>query len=158
MTQDKTKTTPLQNAIIVSSIVGSIMSSYDVTIPEERKKPINEIRRRIKKFMYRRSRSNKKEFLESIKIADSIWRDTVNYFAEKHLKIDAVFTILGLYNKYADEMSKYANVREKQMERYSYDANSGEVEFTSYEVSDYMLEKLSKITGKQNKKLNLLKG
>jgi len=154
----KTNTTPLQNAIIISSIIGSIMSNYDNSVKEERTKPIAEIRRRIKKFMFRRSRSNAKEFHEAIAVANAAWQNAVNHFVGKGLKIDAVSTVIRLYDLYADAMSRYANIHEKQMERYANGAYSGDIELTSYEVSDYILDQLSAVTGVKRRRLNLLKG
>ena len=151
-------TTPLQNAIIISSIIGSIMSHYDPALAADRKKPINEIRRRIKKFMFSRSRSSAKEFHEAIAVANAAWENAVNHFADKNIKIDAVSTVIRLYDLYADAMSRYANIHEKQMERYANGAYSGEIELTSYEVSDYILDQLSEVTGVKRRRLNLLKG
>jgi len=152
-------TTPLQNAIIISSVIGSLMSNYDVTLAADRKKPINEIRRRIKKFMFKRSRSNAKEFHEAIKLSDIAWRNSVNHFAEKNLKIDAVSTVIRLYDLYADVMSRYANIHDKQMEAYAYGSSlqNVDIEQASYEVSDYIIEQLSVFTGIKRKRLNLLK-
>jgi len=149
-------TTQLQNAIMISSIIGSIMSNYDPAIAADRKKPINEIRRRIKKFMFKRSRSNKKELNEAISIADNAWKNCINHFAEQNIKIDAVSTVVRLYDLYADAMSKHANIHDKQMEAYALDAYTGDIEMTSYEVSDYILDELSTYTGVKRRKLNLL--
>jgi len=153
-------TTPFQNAVIISSTIGSIMSNYDVTLANERKKPINEIRRRIKKFMFKRSRSNAKEFHEAIALSNVTWRNCVNHFAEKNIKIDAVSTVIRLYDLYGDVMSRYANIHDKQMEAYAYGSAilHVDIEQSSYEVSDYIIEQLSVYTGIKRKKLNLLKG
>ena len=152
----ETKTTPLQNAIMISSIIGSIMSNYDPRVAADRKKPINEIRRRIKKFMYKRSRSNVKEFHEAIAVSDAAWKNCINHFIEQNIKIDAVSTVVRLYDLYADAMSKHANIHDKQMEAYALDAYTGAIEMTSYEVSDYILDELSVVTGVKRRKLNLL--
>ena len=134
------------------------MSNYDPTIASERAKPIDTIRRRIKKFMFRRARINKREFLEATAIANSVWVSAVNHFAEKKMKIDAVSTIVGLYSLYEEPLSKFAGIHHKQMESYSYNPNTPlEIEAQSNEVSDYILEKLSAFTGVQKRKLNLLK-
>jgi len=152
----ETKTTPLQNAIMISSIIGSIMSNYDPKVASERKKPINEIRRRIKKFMYKRSRTNAKEFDEATILANIVWKKSVNHFIDKNMRIDAVSVAIRLYDLYADAMSKHANIHDKQMEAYAFDAYSGDIEMTSYEVSDYILDELSSVTGVKRQKLNLL--
>ena len=145
---------------MLSSIIGSIMSNYDTKLADERKKPIDTIRKRIKKFMFQRSRKNEKEFLAAVKCADVVWRASVNHFAEHKIKIDAVSTVIRLYDLYADVLSRYVNLHEKQMEAYAYKAelNDTSIEHSSYEVSDYILDELSNYTGVKRKKLNLLKG
>jgi hypothetical protein len=151
------KTTPLQNAIIVASIIGSIMAHYDPRLAADRKKPIDTIRKRVKKFLFRRSRISAKEFIECCAIADEAWQETVNHFVEKKISIDAVSTVIRLYWLYADALSKYANINDKQMEAYAYGGNiNQEIEHASYEVSDYILDKLAHTTGIHRKKLNLL--
>ena len=151
-------TTPLQHAIIISSIIGSIMSHYDPALAADRKNPINEIRRRIKKYMFTRSRSNKKEFLEAVKYSDIVWRTSVNHFAKHNIKIDAVSTVIRLYDLYAHPLSRYANINEKQMEAYAYKSmlDDNDIEQSSYEVSDFILDQLATYTGIKRKKLNLL--
>jgi len=153
-------TTPLQNAVMISSIIGSIMSNYDATLADERKKPINEIRKRIKKFMYKRSRSNKKEFYAAIALSDTAWRECINHFAKNNLQIETISTVIRLYDLYANTMSRYANIHDKQMEAYAYCSSiqNVDIEQTSYKVSDYIIEQLSVFTGIKRKKLNLLKG
>lgn len=155
-----TKTTPLQHAIMLGTIIGSIMSNYNPYIADERKKPIETIRKRLKKFMFKRSRTNEKEFLGAVAFANIVWRKSVNHFAEQNIKIDAVSTIIRLYDLYAEPLSKYANIHEKQMEAYAYgsEMQDADIEQTSYEVSDYIIEQLSVFTGIKRKKLNLLKG
>ena len=141
---------------MISSIIGSIMSNYDPRVAADRKKPINEIRRRIKKFMYKRSRTNAKEFDEAIILANTVWKKSVNHFINKNMQIDAVSTVIRLYDLYEDAMSKHANIHDKQMEAYALDAYTGDIEMTSYEVSDYILDELSTVTGVKRRKLNLL--
>lgn len=143
-------TTPLQNAIMLSSIIGSILSSYDPKVARDRAKPIQILRARFKKFMFVRSRSNQKEFLEAIKYADTAWRNSINYFAEQKLKIEAISTIVRLYDLYEEPLTKYANVRAKQIEAYAAgvtDETTLEHETNSYEVADYITEQLAIFSG-----------
>ncbi len=150
-TQFVTKTTtPLQNAMMLSSIIGSILSNYNPAVAKERAKPIQELRARLKKFMYVRSRSNQKEFLEAIKYADTAWRNSINYFAAQNLKIEAISTIVRLYDLYEEPLTKYANVRAKQIDAYAAgitDDTTLEHETNSYEVADYIIEQLATFSG-----------
>jgi len=139
-------TTKLQNAIIVGSIIGSILSEYSLA---ESKKPIEILKKRIKKMMFNRSLSNYEEFKKAIKIADEVWKDTVNHFAEKNIAIVATTTILNLYTYYDDALKRFANIGDKQIE--SYLVFSGHTSLTleqnSYVVSDYLLDKLEVFSG-----------
>lgn len=150
-------TTPLQRAMIMTSIIGSILSSYDPKVASERKKSINILKQRTKKFMFRRSKSNKNEFSEAIKISDRVWRTSVDYFAENNISIEAVSIILALYNLYEDELSKYANIHNKQIEAYARNSNfsRADVEQNSYRVADFIIDELAPYTGVQKRVLNL---
>ena len=153
-------TTPLHNAIIITSIIRSLLSSYDAKDRKENIKPIQILRQRCKKFMTSRSRTNYKVFLESVKIGDAVWQDTINHFASKNLKIEVTSTVIRLYDLYEAELSKYASIHSKQIEAlaiHQTDVTSKDIEHTSYEVADYLLEKLGAFTGKKRRKLNLFK-
>jgi hypothetical protein len=154
------KTSPLQNAIMISSIIGSILSDYDNTLAKERKKPILVLRARVKKFMFTRSRSNRKEFLEAINCADIAWRTSMSHFAKYKLQIDAVSTVVKLHNLYEGPMSKYANIHEKQIEAFSRDIENEitlKIEMDSYEVADFLLDELSKFSGVKRIELQRIK-
>ncbi|MCX6076040.1 MAG: hypothetical protein NTW78_04045 [Campylobacterales bacterium] len=143
-------TTPLQNAMMLSSIIGSIMANYDPTKAKERLRPITELKARLKKFMWTRSRSNKNEFFEAIQFADRAWQKSINHFADKKLSIEAISTIVRLYDLYEEPLTKYANIRSKQIEAFARgvtDATSLQHEMNSYEVADYIIEQLSVFTG-----------
>ena len=113
------KTTNLQNAIIIASIIGSIMSNYNPQHSDDRRKPILVLKARVKKFMFVRSKSNKQDFLKAIKFADTAWRNAVNYFAQQKLAIDTVSTIVRLYDLYSEPLSKFANINDKQIEAFA---------------------------------------
>ena len=108
--------------------------------------------------MFTRSRTNKAEFLEAIRVSDAVWREALHHFEERKLTIDAVSTIVNLYNLYEQPLSKFANLHSKQIEAYSYNPHASlEIEQQSNEVSDYILDKLSDFTGIKRRALNLLK-
>jgi hypothetical protein len=139
-------TTPLQNAMMLSSIIGSILSNYDPKVARDRQKPILILRERFKKFMYVRSRSNKKEFLEAVEFADIAWKNSISHFVQQKLTIEAVSTIVRLYDLYEEPLTKYANVRVKQIEAYAAGITNDttlEYEMNSYEVADYIIEQLA---------------
>lgn len=143
-------TTPLQNAIMLSSIIGSILSNYDPRESSDRRKPILELRARFKKFMFVRSASNKKEFLEALRFADAAWKKAIDHFVKYKLTIEAVSTIIRLYDLYEEPLTKYANVRAKQIDAYAagiIEKTTLELEQNSYEVADYITECLAEFSG-----------
>lgn len=143
-------TTPLQNAMILGSIIGSILDGYNPAVAKERATPIQILRARLKKFMYTRSRSNKKEFLESVRLAHTAWSNSIDYFAEQKLSIEAISTIVRLYDLYEEPLTKYANVRAKQIDAYAAGITEDttlEHETNSYEVADYIIEQLAVFSG-----------
>jgi len=152
-------TTPLHNAIIITSFIRSLLSSYDAKDRKENIKPIQILRQRCKKFMTSRSRTNYKVLSESVKIGDAVWQDTINHFANKNLKIEVISTVVRLYDLYEEELGKYASIHSKQIEAlaiHQTDVTTKDIEHTSYIIADYMLERLSAFTGKHRRKLNLL--
>lgn len=142
-------TTKLQNAIIAGSIIGSLLSNYN---PNETNKNLKQIRADIKKMMYRRSRSNKKEFVEAIAIADKAWSDTINHFTKinEQMPIEALNSVMRLYNLYAEPLKRFANISEKKMEKLMFKIEervSQEHENNSFEAIDFLLDRLSESTG-----------
>lgn len=143
-------TTPLQNAMMLGSIIGSILSNYDPKVARDRARPIQTLRARLKKFMYIRSRSNHKEFAEAVNYANIAWQKSINHFVEQKLKIEAISTIVRLYDLYEEPLTKYANVRAKQIEAYAMGITEDttlEHETNSYEVADYIIEQLAAFSG-----------
>ncbi|MDQ1268415.1 MAG: hypothetical protein QG567_1765 [Campylobacterota bacterium] len=156
----KIKTTPLQNAIIIASIMGSILSMYNYKVAKERTAAINTLRQRIKKFMYIRSRSNKNEFLRAVSYADMAWQTSIAHFVKHKFAIEAVATTLSIYSLYAEVIAKYANVREKQITAFARGMEEDiplEIEQNSYLVTDFLLDEIAKFTGVQRRKLNFIK-
>lgn len=123
---------------------------FGYAVARERTKSIQELRARFKKFMYVRSRTNKKEFLEAIKYADEAWRKMVEHFMEQKLAIEAVSTIIRLYDLYEEPLTKYANVRAKQIDAYAMGISEDttlQLETNSYDVADYLIEQLAVFSG-----------
>lgn len=150
MRYENINTTPLQNAMMLSSIIGSILSNYDPKVVRDRAKPIVTLRARFKKFMYVRSRSNTKEFLEAVKFADIAWQNSINHFVKQKLTIEAVSTIVRLYDLYEEPLTRYANVRAKQIDAYAAGITEDTTlqhETNSYEVADYIIEQLAAFSG-----------
>lgn len=152
------KTTPLQNAIMLASIIGSLLAIYDADMRNS-KKTVQILRARLKKFMFSRSRSNKREFLLAAKYSDFVWQSWINFFAEKKPTIEVVTTIGFLYSQYDVQLNRYANINDKQIEAFANgveDKLSLSLEQKSYEVADFLLDELAKFTGIKRKDLGSL--
>ena len=100
--------------------------------------------------MYSRNRSNRKDFLIAIAIVDDVWQQTIHHFCNSKIRIDIMAIIIKLHNLYEKQLSKYANVHQKQMdafERSQEMIDNLEIELHSYELADYIFDTLSDITG-----------
>lgn len=156
----KIKTNQIQNStcLFTASIIGTLLSVYDGE-GSGPKKAVQVLRARLKKFMYTRSRSDKKKSLLAIKYSAMAWKEMISHFAKQKLEMEVVSTIIRLYSLYAPQLSKYANINEKQIEALARGAENNvaeETEKNSYEMADFLLNELSKFTGIKPKKLNLL--
>ena len=148
--------TDLQRAIIMGSIIGSLMSAYDPTKARERKKPISIIRARIKRAMFKRSRSNKKEFTEAIKVANEAWKTSVTHFLDDKITIETIATVMRLYDLYSVPLSRFFDLHEKQIQDFANGQDDFVFEEKSFEVADYIIDVLADETGiKREHKLSL---
>lgn len=154
----KIKTNQTQNAIMLASIMGTLLSAYDrgSRVP---RKAVQTLRARLKKFMYSRSRRDKKKFLSAIKYSDIAWQGMISHFAKQKLETEVISTIICLYSLYAEQLSRYANVNEKQIDALVVGVVNniaGSTEKNSYEVANFLLDEIGKFTGIKPKKLDLL--
>ena len=157
--EPKGDTTPLQNAIIIGSMIGSIMNVYDPRKREERLKPIQVVRQRVKKMMFSRARSNTKDYVKAVLIADKAWQAAIDEFKERGMRIEVAHTVAALYARYEEPMAKYALLREKHMEAFELTAGvplEG-VEYNSYEVAHFIIDYLAPYTGIKRLDLSHLK-
>jgi hypothetical protein len=143
---------PLQIAVVIASLMGTVLSIYDNSVASDRKKSILILRARIKKFMYSRSRSNSKEFLEASAIADLIWQDTINFYKGEKTAVDVVSVCMVIYDLYEDVLSHYANINSKQMGAFCRgiefeDLMTLELESKSYQMGYFILDKFEKYSG-----------
>lgn len=141
------KFSELQKAIAVSSMIGSILANYDPKKASDRKKPIQVLKARIKKMMFKRSRSNKKEFIDAVTISDVIWRKAIEHFEKQNVTIEAVAITIRLYDLYEPQLSRFTNINERQIEAFARGMDSHHYEDSSYIVADYLIEKLAPFTG-----------
>ena len=133
--------TNLHKAIIYASMFGSILSEFDKS-----PKAIMDIRVQVKKFMYKRSRTNRKEYVEAVKIGHKVWSDAINHYAEKNLKIDSFALVVALWSDQAELLARFVNLTQKRMDRFSLinDNDLLVAELDAYEVADYINKLIEK--------------
>lgn len=131
----------LQVAIIYSSVIGAMLAEF-----EDTKKPLVEMKRQVKKFMYKRSRTNTNEFNEAIMQGNEIWTKAIDNFAEKNLSIDAFSTIIAIWSSQSELLSRFVNLTEKRVERFSMlnDNDNLDAEMNGYIVARYLNNEIKK--------------
>jgi len=125
----------LQIAIIYSSLLGSILNEFDKS-----PSPIMDLKKQVKKFMFKRSRSNKKEFMEAIHKGQSVWNEALDHYRDSNLKIDSFALIVALWSSQADILGKFVNLTQKRIDRFSL-INDSELlgaELDAYKVAEHI--------------------
>lgn len=153
----KIKTSPLQRAIMISSLIGNLLAEYNPAIQKDRAKAVDTLRGRVRKFMYIRSRSNKKEFLSALSYADRAWQNTMAHFAPQKQKLEIVATTIRLHAPYSEELSRYAGVHEKQIAAFAHGFENNidlKIEQDSYEIADYLLNEIGEFTERKPQSLS----
>lgn len=132
--------TDLEKSLIGASLINTIFMEYkqgELTNAGEL------VRKRIGKFMRQRGKTNRKICLSAIKKTDKAWRETINHFAKKELKIEAKSTIAAIYNYLPKEMEKFANIQDKHIEQFMILATDNfEAEKNSSTVVDYLMKEI----------------
>mgnify|MGYP006883057660 CR=1 FL=1 len=149
---ETTYTTPLQNAIIATSSIGSLLSSYN---PNDTNKNIKQVRRDTKKLMMSRSKTNPKEFKEAIAIADKAWRDTINHFCEveEKMEIEALYATMTVFNLYEAPLKRFANITNKKIENIMFNTDTTyKHQVNSEKAMNYYLDLLAESTGVHRRK------
>ena len=130
----------LEKALIGSSIINVIFQEYQ---SGELNSSSELVRKRIATFMRIRSKSNRKLFLQVIKKTDKAWKNTINHFVKQKLKIEAKATISAIYNYMQEDLEKFANIKEKDMEMFTIQMiDDVEAEKNSGIVVDYLMSEL----------------
>lgn len=134
----------LQIAIVYASAIGSILNEWSA---KESTRAILELRGQIKKFMFKRSRTNEKEFMAAIKVGDKAWQATIDQFKDANIKIEAVSTVVALWSGQADNLARFANLTQKRVDRFALmndGAHDVEVEMNAYLVADALIKNINK--------------
>lgn len=152
----KIKTSPVQNAIIAASIIGNFLSFYDHRVKHERSKSVELLRSRVRKFLAARNKSNKNELLNAIAYSNFAWQKMIDVFVKNKTPIELATAVMRVYGLYSEQLSKYANINEKQMDIFALGMIGEitlEIEQSSFIVVDFLLDELAKFTEVKRKKI-----
>ena len=130
----------IQKSISGASLIGAIFSNYKAG---ELNSAGELVRKRAAKYMRKRERTNHKQYFLAVMATDKAWKDAVNHFADKNMRIEAKSTVRAIFNYFEDELSKYANIRSEHIEKMMIQiTDDAEAEHNSDIVIDFIIEKL----------------
>jgi len=143
-------------AIILSILIDSIMLNYNPQRREERVESINKVRQRVKKYLSKKAKTNRREFTQALKISQEVWGSTIDHFEKLNVSIEATLTVTSFYNLYDIILAKQVNLTERLIEKFSCtmsDFTTLEIERSTKEVTDMILDKLAVYTGVHRREL-----
>ena len=147
----KEELSKVSQAIALSMLIDLIMMNYNPKgHREERTEAINKIKLRVKKYINKKAKSNKRDFQRSLLIVKEIWNETLDHYEEVDLTIESVSTVIRFHAFYAEILSKNVGLTDKLIEKFSFgisQSSTVEIEQNSYKMADMILNKLAVYTG-----------
>lgn len=138
----------IEQAIAIASTIGTLLDMYT----DRQSGAIQEVRRVQTRFMRQRAKTNRKEFIRAVTVADQVWRDTIVRFENEKRPIELLTSCMRLYDVYEHELSKYALITQKRMEKMLINVaehTSEEIEKSSFDVIDFLINQYFPYTGKR---------
>ena len=149
--------TNIQKSIVAASLINTMLCNYEAG---ELNSSGEELRKKVAKYMRKRSKSNHKEFVETITTTDIAWKATIFHFLKDKMKIESKATIAAVYNNFQDVCVKYIGIKEKRFEKFMIGSVSdAESEINSDKVIEFMLNELgfeSKRSAFSGKRLTIM--
>ena len=105
----------LEQTIVLAHVMRRILSNFK---PHERTKNLEVLTMRLRKFLIKRERTNIKSFIFATEFERVLWLNVTDKY-DKHTKILALDFVCSLYDYFKDNLSKFADVNEKLMEKIS---------------------------------------
>jgi len=105
----------LEQTIVVAHVMRRILSNFE---PHERTKNLQILATRLKKFLLKRERTNKRSFIFATEFERVLWLNATDKY-DKHTKILALDFVCNLYDYFKDKLSRFADINEKLMEKIS---------------------------------------
>lgn len=157
-----------QKAIILTSMIGTILSEYDDT---ESTKAVQELKFVCQRFMFSQSGTVQlpfkgmriidakkyKNFLHSVMIGDRIWKNALDRYAKQSITIEAVSIVTALYEFDKNVLTHISN---RKMDAFKMEAKDGneDCKRAGYVIGGFLRELLAKEMGiKINGRLMALK-
>ena len=109
------KLTNIQIALVTANVISRLMHGYSI---EEQPKSMKNVMSKIGKFMRKRTRINRKEFLDAMKIEHEVWHKTTASL-EADVPLYVVHSVIGIYSYYENNLSKHTHLSQKLMETFS---------------------------------------
>lgn len=164
--------TQLQQAIILVSIIGTILDEY--RHEDELTPPVRTLKFTCKRFMDQQSgvkvlpfrgakivdHGKYKRYMETIKVGDRLWQKALDRYAKQKLTIEAVSTIKALYDFAPDVLAKHAHISKRKITDYLDESKEGDVKLKTQGavIGGYLIELLAAEMGiKINGRLSALK-
>lgn len=143
MTNNKSKT------IILASVIGTLLDTYEAN---ERTKLHEEIRGRIGRGMRSLSKGvdGMEALIKCIKDGHAVWENTIHYFAERNVTIEASALILSLWNMDDKQLGKLFNLNKGIVGKWAKPTrreDARELETTSREVGKYINTQINELYG-----------
>lgn len=132
----------LKKAVIYASIIGTVLNEYEL---HERTKQITAILNNVQRFLLITRRKQPVIYLEALEVANKAWVDTVLHYREHDKKLESVTVINEFYGEAREYLRKYAKLSIEMINQFS-DSYDGEI-VDSYEVSDYLIDKVYEALG-----------
>lgn len=164
--------TQLQQAIILVSIIGTILDEYQHK--DELTPPVRTLKFTCNRFMDQQSgvkvipfrgakivdHSKYKRYMATIKIGNRLWQKALDRYAKQKLTIEAVSMIKALYDFAPDVLAKHAHISKRKISDYLDESKDGDAKFKTQGavIGGYLIELLAAEMGiKINGRLSALK-
>lgn len=164
--------TQLQQAIILVSIIGTILNSY--RDEDELTPPVRTLKFTCKRFMDQQSgvkvtpfrgakivdHNKFKRYTDTIEIGNRIWQRALDRYAKQNVHIEAVSMIKALYDFAPDVLAKHAHISKRKITDYLNESKEGDDKLKTQGavIGGYLIELLAAEMGiKINGRLSALK-
>jgi hypothetical protein len=148
-----------KRTLIIASIIGTLLACYR---EDEKTKLHRVLHLRIGTGTGKFVKQHGKDIVEKVAYSEgnSLWREVVDYFADKERTIEASACVLQLWNKDEKQLGKYFGLSRAKIGRWASPTkrkDAVELERNSRDVADMVFDKINKLYGIEvEKKMGLM--